>query len=59
MPTAPAARKREDQKAVAFIAQVIRLERQVDQINRQLDRIESEMRSRINELSRQRFEEYR
>lgn len=51
--------KRNDPKAVAFLAQVIRLQRQIDQMNRQLDRIESEMRSSINELSRQRFEEYR
>ena len=51
--------ERERRKAVAFIAQVIRLQRQVTQMNRQLDRIDYEMRTTINELGRQRLEEYR
>lgn len=59
MHTLAAKAEHEHRRAIAFLAQLIRLQRQVVQMNRQLDRIEHEMRSCINELSRQRFEEYR
>lgn len=45
--------------AVAFIAQLIRLQRQVREISRQLDRIEVEMHEALNDASRERFEGYR
>lgn len=50
---------RERSQDAAFVAQLIRLQGQVNQMNRQLDRIEHEMRAAISELGRQRFEEYR
>ncbi len=59
MHTLAAKAEQERRQAIAFIAQLIRLQRQVSQMNRQLDRVEYEMRTCINELGRQRFEEYR
>ncbi len=59
MHTLAAKAEHERRQAVAFIAQLIRLQRRVSQMNRQLDRVEYEMRAGINELGRQRFEEYR
>ncbi len=49
----------ERQEAVAFLAELIWLQREVSEMNRQLDRIEIEMRTCINELDASRFEEYR
>jgi hypothetical protein len=59
MQTLAAKAEQERRQAIAFIAQLIRLQRQVSQMNRQLDEIEHDMRRAINELGRQRFEEYR
>jgi hypothetical protein len=50
-------RPRDD--AVAFLAELIRLQREVHQVGQQLDRIEAEMRQAINELDCERFKEYR
>jgi len=51
--------KAERRHAVAFLAQLIRLQRQVNELGRQLERVEYEMHSAVNELGRQRFEAYR
>jgi hypothetical protein len=59
MHTLAAKAEHERRQAIAFIAQLIRLQRQVNQMNRQLDEIEHDMRTAINELGRQRFEDYR
>jgi hypothetical protein len=50
-------RPRDD--AIAFIAEVIRLQRAVWEISRQVDRLEVEMRQALIELDRERFEEQR
>ncbi len=59
MHTLAAKAEQERRQAAAFIAQLIRLQRQVNQMNRQLDKIEHDMRTAIKELGRQRSEEYR
>jgi hypothetical protein len=46
-------------KAVAFIAEVMRLENKVRDVSRQVDRVESELRQALSELTRDRFEECR
>lgn len=43
--------------AVAFIAQLIRLQSEVGELNQQLDRIEAEMRQALTAAARERFEE--
>jgi len=45
--------------AVAFVAQLIRLRREVSETGHQLDRIEAEFREALKERARERFEEYR
>ena len=50
-------RPRDD--AVAFLAELIRLHREVQQVGQQLDRIEVEMNQAVSEMDRERFEEYR
>ena len=45
--------------AVAFLAELIRLQREVHQVGQQLDRIEVEMNQAVSEMDRERFEEYR
>jgi len=44
-------------EAVAFLAQLIRLQREVRDVGRRLDRIESEMHEALNAFSRARFGE--
>lgn len=44
--------------AVAFIAEMIRLQRNVREIGRQLDRVEVEMHKAFNEIDRLRFQEH-
>ena len=46
-------------RAVEFIAEVMRLESEVREVSRQLDRVESELRQALNDLARERFEECR
>jgi hypothetical protein len=45
-------------EAVAFLAQLIRLQREVRDVDRRLDRIESEMHEALNPFNRARVEEY-
>jgi hypothetical protein len=45
-------------EAVAFLAQLIRLQRDMRDVGRRLDRIESEMHQALNEFNRARVEEY-
>jgi hypothetical protein len=47
-----------DEEAVAFLAQVVQLEREVCDLGRQLDDLEAEFHQALNELGRARFEEY-
>ena len=42
--------------AVAFIAQLIRLQRRVYRLSLQLDLLEAEMRQSLRELARERYE---
>lgn len=46
-------------EAVALLAELIRLQREVWAMNRQLDRIETEMRQALNDVARERFEAFR
>ena len=50
-------RPRDD--AIAFIAELIRLQREVCEVGRQVDQIEAAMRQALNEYDRDRFEESR
>jgi hypothetical protein len=42
--------------AVAFITQLIRLQRRVCRLSRQLDLLEAEMRQSLRDLARERYE---
>jgi hypothetical protein len=44
-------------EAVAFLGQLIRLQREMREVGRRLDRIESEMHDALNEFNRARVEE--
>ncbi len=57
MQTEPASADRES--GVVFLARVMRLLGEVEEINRQLDRIEGEIQHALNANARERFEEYR
>ncbi|MCA1702899.1 MAG: hypothetical protein LC808_06350 [Actinobacteria bacterium] len=48
----------EHQYGEAFVAELSRLEREVNQVNQQLDRLEVELRRALGELARERFEGY-
>jgi len=50
--------ERESQET-GFMAELIRLHREVSEIGRQLDRVEVEMRQALHALAWERFEEYR
>jgi hypothetical protein len=43
-------------EAVAFLAELVRLESRVSEVNQQLDRVEAELRRSLNDLARERFE---
>lgn len=43
--------------AVAFLAQLIRLQSEVHELGHELDRIEEEIRQAVNDLARERFED--
>jgi hypothetical protein len=45
--------------AVAFLAELMRLQREVADIARQVERVEAELRESVSGLERARFEEYR
>ena len=53
----PADRGRDE--AVAFLAELVRLEGKVEEVNQQLDRVEAELQDALGELARARFEGYR
>jgi hypothetical protein len=44
---------------VAFLAELVRLQRELADIARQVERVEAELRDSLNGLDRARFEEYR
>lgn len=46
-------------EADAFVAELSRIQSEVREVGRHLDRIEAEMRHALNDLARERFEEYR
>ena len=46
-------------EADAFVAELSRLQSEVREVGQQVDRIEAEMRHALNDLARERFEEYR
>jgi uncharacterized coiled-coil DUF342 family protein len=46
-------------EAVAFLAELVRLESKVREVNQQLDRVEAELQDALGELARVRFEGYR
>jgi hypothetical protein len=46
-------------EAVAFLAELVRLESTVKGVNQQLDRVEAELQHALGELARERFEGYR
>ena len=48
-----------ESEAAGFMAELIRLHREVSEIGRQLDRVEVEMRQALHALAWERFEEYR
>jgi hypothetical protein len=47
------------EEAVAFLAELVRLESRVREVNQQLDRVEAELQHALGELARERFEGYR
>lgn len=46
-------------EAAAFTAELVRLQSEVREVNKQLDRLEAEVWQVLNDLSLERFEEYR
>jgi hypothetical protein len=52
------AEPRQGDEAVAFLAQLVRLQREVRDVSCRLDRIESEMHEALNTFNRTRVEEY-
>ncbi len=57
-PVADASEEQRDE-AVAFIAELIRLQRQVADLAHEVDRVEFEMRQVLSQFDSKRFEEYR
>ena len=51
--------QRGHEEAIAFLATLMRLEREVSRANQQLDRLEAGLHEALAELGRTRFEEYR
>ncbi len=47
-----------DERSVAFLARLVQLLEEVEELNRQLERIDAEMQEALRRAARDRFEEY-
>jgi hypothetical protein len=47
-----------DERGAAFLAWLVRLLEEVEELNRQLERIEADMQEALRRATRDRFEEY-